>query len=252
MFILLINKIMIYFIIVILPINGEEIKKYLQNTVNSAILFLLFAKENVMSAQTQDFNLSPASLWRRGVAFLLDCIIAVFPALVMLFVFTGSVWHNSVLLTPFPTTGAVVLALDLPSEVHHALNTDDGIYLFQDHSASDDNLITVPHEEYNVSLFASGCRMLSVLCVLFFAGYTTLCTVVFDGKTIGKKLMHIKVVPKEPVEKLWKPLLIRELCGKMLLNSLVVPVVISIVMVCVTREHLSLQDVLGGTRVVEE
>lgn len=194
---------------------------------------------------------SNANLFKRGIAYILDCIISVFPALVVMFIFTGNLWHNSIPLTPFPVTGAVVLALDLPADVNRALNTEDGIYLFHSKEQNDDNLVKAKREEYNVSLTATACRMLSVLCVLFYAGYTTLCTVLYDGKTIGKKLMGIRVVPRESVPKPWKPLLLREGLGKAVLNSLGIPVLISIITVLVTKEHLALHDMIGKTKVIE-
>ena len=201
-----------------------------------------------MSESTSTYSNAP--LWRRGAAYILDCLIAVFPAAVVMFVFTGALWHPSYPLTPFPVTGAVILALDLPADVNTALNTEDGIYLFRDKNP-DPNLVISSHEEYNVGILATACRMGSVLCVLFYAGYTVLCTVLFDGKTIGKKLLHIRAVPREDVPKPWKPLLIREALGKAVLNSLGVPVLISLVTVLATKEHLALHDMIAKTKVTE-
>lgn len=192
-----------------------------------------------------------ASVLKRTAAFLIDAVVAFIPALVMYIAFTGSysgwtpVWYES------PAIAAVTM-YDLPGEVNEKLNT------FENDDGS-------THEEYNVSFGASVCRLMSVFVIVFYVFYSTFCAYIFDGKTVGKKVMGLRMIlrdageePEEENEKKeWKKknnirIFVREVLGKVLLNSIPVFPVISFFTMIFTKDRLTLHDMMGKTCVIEE
>ena len=148
--------------------------------------------------------------------------------------------------------GAVSM-YDLPAEVNEKLNTFE----------NEDGETT--HYEYNVSFSATVCRVLSVFCIVFYVGYSTFCAYIFDGKTVGKKMMKLRMIvcdagqepEAEEEKKEWekknnKHIFVREVLGKVILNSIPVIPVISIFTMIFTKKRLALHDMIGKTRVVEE
>jgi hypothetical protein len=195
---------------------------------------------------TQKTNSAP--IVKRIVAFCMDAVVAFIPAFVMYIIFTGSyagktpIWYESPII-------AAVSMYDLPGEVNEKLNT------FEDTTQT----------YYNVSLGATACRAASWLSIGIYVFYSTFCVFVFDGQTVGKRLMHLRVVirdtepepEEEEAKKEWakknvKKLVIREVAGKVVLNSIPVFPVISVFTMLFTKERLTLHDMMGKTRVIEE
>lgn len=176
-----------------------------------------------------------APIIKRGVAFVIDALMAFLPALVMYIVFTGSYHGLAPLYYPAPVIGGISM-IDLPPAVNEEISlveSDDG------------GVISTT----NYSMTATLCRALSVVVIIFYVGYSAFCTILYDGKTIGKKLMGLKVVTDGDV-KLTKALVFREVVGKILLNSTVVVPVISLVMAVVAPKKKTIHDYIGKTRVV--
>lgn len=172
---------------------------------------------------------------KRGVAFLIDGFVAFLPALVMYIIITGGFTGYTPAFYPAPIFGAVSM-VDLPIATNDKLNimeTDQG----------------GTTEYHNVSLYATGARALSVFVILFYVGYQAFALVVYEGKTVGKKLMGIKVI-KEDGNKIDKGYLIREVGGKVLLNSTIIVPVISVITILVTPKRKAIHDMISGTRVV--
>jgi hypothetical protein len=193
-----------------------------------------------------------APILRRIAAFLIDAVVAFIPALAMYLVFTGGysgwtpIWYES------PVIAAVTM-YDLPGEVNEKLNTFD----------NEDGVTT--HQEYNVSFTATVCRVMSVVSILFYVFYSTFCAYIFDGKTVGKKLMGLRMILKDPgsepedeeQKKAWQKknnlhIFVREVVGKVLLNSIPVFPVISFFTMIFTKERKTLHDMMGKTIVVQE
>lgn len=188
---------------------------------------------------------------KRVAAFLIDAVAAFIPALAMYIIFTGGytgwtpIWYES------PVIAAVTM-IDLPPQVNESLNTFD-------------NGDGSTHTEYNVSFSATVCRVISVLSIVFYVFYSTFCAYIFDGQTIGKKLMGLRILirgqtdmPEEEEEQTkWKKknnkcIFLREVLGKVLLNSVPVFPILSFFIMLFTKNRLTLHDMIGGTCVMEE
>lgn len=192
-----------------------------------------------------------APILKRIAAFLIDAVTAFIPALAMYIVFTGGyagwtpIWYES------PVIAAVTM-IDLPPQVNEQLNTFDN----EDGST---------HKEYNVSFSATVCRVMSVLSIVFYVFYSTFCAYIFDGQTVGKRLMRLRILirgqtdmPEEKEEmQEWKKkndkcIFVREVLGKVLLNSIPIFPVISFFTMIFTKDRLTLHDMIGKTCVMEE
>ncbi len=178
-----------------------------------------------------------APFWKRSIAFIIDSLIAFIPALAIMLIFSFNQVYTVPLTYPSPLAG-VYLIKDMPSEMDDYLNT------FENEDGS-------TYTTRNVSLSASFFRSMTFLSVAFFALYATFCTVIFEGMTVGKRLLRIKVVCTEQSLKLSKTLIIREFLGKVLLNSLPIIPIISIFTVIFTSKHLAIHDMISKTKVIE-
>lgn len=188
---------------------------------------------------------------KRMGAFVIDAIVAIIPALTMYLIFAGSFKTWAPVYYESPIIGAVSM-YDLPLEVHEAVNTiehPDG----------------TSHEEYNVSFGATVCRIMSVFCIVFYVLYSTFCAYIFDGQTVGKKIMKLRmIVPmdedapedeeqkKEYEKKINTRIFRREVLGKVVLNSVPIFPIISVFTMIFTKDRLTIHDMIGKTRVVEE
>lgn len=191
-----------------------------------------------------------ANIVKRGMAFLIDAIVSFLPAFIMFFVFTGAIFHESAVLYPFPLIGTATLAISLTSEVNEAVNTENGIYLLRDDDQYE-NVVSTNSSRYNVALYATASRMLAVISVVFYCIYSAACVLMYNGKTVGKKLMNINVVNLDKNRSNKKSFVLREVIGKIVLNSIPVVPVISIVTIIFTKKHLAIHDIIGKTQVVE-
>ena len=76
-----------------------------------------------------------------------------------------------------------------------------------------------------------------------------MCVYLFDGMTAGKYLMGIQVAGRSGRCSA-KNILLRELLGKVVLNSTIIIPLISFIMMLVTPRHYTIHDLIGQTRVV--
>lgn len=174
---------------------------------------------------------------KRGFAFIIDAVMAFLPALVVYFIFTGTFTGYTPLYYPAPVIGAVSM-IELPAVVNEKVSTVE---------TDKGGVVT----NNNYSMVATGSRMLSVFVIIFYIGYGTFCTLVYDGKTIGKKLMKLRVV-SDGNENVTKAYIMREVLGKVIINSTVVVPVISIIMVLFMPRGKAVHDIIGKTRVISE
>lgn len=174
---------------------------------------------------------------KRGIAFVIDGVMAFLPVLVVYLIFTGTYSGYTPLFYPTPIIGAVSM-IDLPIVVNKSVSTvtdDDGAVI----------------SDTNYSMVATGSRMLSVAVIIMYIIYGTFCTVMYDGKTIGKKLMGLRVIPEDG-EKPVKAYVLREAVGKVIINSTIIIPVISLVMAIFAPNKKTIHDMIGKTRVVVE
>lgn len=172
---------------------------------------------------------------KRGIAFVIDAAMAFLPALVVYILFTGGFKGYTPLYYPAPLIGAVSM-VDLPVAVNEKVSnvtTEEGGTI----------------SKTNYSMTATGSRLLSVVVIVMYVGYGTFCTVVYDGKTIGKKLMKLRVVPEDD-GRMTKAFLLRELLGKVVVNSTVIVPVVSAFMAAFAKDKKTIHDYIGKTRVI--
>lgn len=174
---------------------------------------------------------------KRGIAFVIDAAMAFLPALVVYILFTGGFRGYTPLYYPAPLIGAVSM-VDLPVAVNEKVST-----------VTTDEGGTISRTNY--SMVATGSRLLSVVVIIMYVGYGTFCTIVYDGKTIGKKLMKLRVVPEDD-GKMTKAFLLRELLGKVVVNSTVIVPVVSVFLALFGKNKKTVHDYIGKTRVVME
>lgn len=180
-----------------------------------------------------------APFYKRVAAYIIDALVAFIPALAMYLIFTGTyngwtpIWYES------PVIAGVTM-YDLPIEVHERVNT------FENADGS-------TYQEYNVSFPATICRVMSVVVILFYIGYSTFCAYIFDGKTVGKKLLGLRMITEEEDQKKKnKNIFFREVIGKILLNSIPLIPILSIFTILFTKDGRAIHDMIGKTKVVEE
>lgn len=178
-----------------------------------------------------------ASFIKRGIAFVIDALMAFLPALIVYILFTGTYSGYTPLFYPTPLIGAVSM-VDLPVVVNEKVS----------HVTSDEGG-TISNTNYSMPATAS--RMLSVAVIIIYVGYSAFCTAMYDGRTIGKKFMRLRVIPEDD-EKPLKAYLLRELLGKVVINSTIIVPVISIVMAAVAPKRKTIHDYIGKTRVISE
>ena len=178
----------------------------------------------------------PASLIKRGIAFLIDCLIAVIPVVLISFIILQEIPKEAIITSPAPILGLADI-YDVPFAVSDALNIIDN---------GDGTSYEVPR---NVSFTATAIRMATWFSLVFYVLYTTFCTYLFD-KTVGKRLMNLEVVHcgnKKTI--VW--CLLRETLGKIILNTTLIVPIISVVMALCTKKHRTVHDIISNTMVVE-
>lgn len=190
----------------------------------------------------------PANPVKRAVAFLMDMIVAYIPALAFLIFFASTPVTNAPAFYACPIIGSLSL-FQIPGEVDTYMNNLV--------DASDSTTTAQLKEKQdsavrNVSFLATSCRILSIFVILFYVGYGACCTYLFDGITVGKYFMHLKVVPEDENRKFGITILLREGLGKILLNSIPIIPIISVFTILFTPSHKAIHDYIGKTRVLEQ
>lgn len=178
----------------------------------------------------------PASIIKRGLAFIVDAVVASLPVMVLFVLFAGMVMYIPVASYPAPAFG-FISTFELPDYVEDSLNSienDDGS----------------SYQVKNVSFSATSMRIITYLSMVFYLVYSAACTYLFEGKTVGKRLMNIQVVHTGDIKpEIW--CVIREFLMKTVLYSIPVFPIVSLVMIFVTPKHYALHDLLTKTMVTE-
>lgn len=210
-------------------------KGYMQHQILVFDSFICLCIGILMGSYNEKNYLAP--FWKRCLAFIIDSLIAFLPSLAIMLIFSFNQVYTVPLTYSSPLAG-VYLIKDMPLEMDDYLNT------FENEDGS-------TYTTRNVSLSASFFRSITFLSVAFFALYATFCTVIFEGMTVGKRLLRIKVVCIDQTLKLSKSLIIREFAGKVLLNTIPIIPLISVFTVIFTSNHLAIHDMIAKTKVIE-
>lgn len=181
---------------------------------------------------------SPAPLHKRLLAFLLDALIASIPAMILTYIFTEGIKILLFFLYPAPILGTTSI-ITLPLEANAYMNSlvPSGSF--------------AATELRNVSMIATLARVGSVIAVLFYVAYSAVATIFYDGQTLGKYVFKLTVVRRN--EGSFKTAaILREVLGKIVLNSTIIIPIISMITMLVTKNHLAIHDFIGQTRVISD
>lgn len=190
----------------------------------------------------------PANPIKRTIAFLMDMVVAYIPALAFLIFFASTPVTNAPAFYACPIIGSLSL-IQIPGEVDTYMNN---LVDASENTTPSQLKEKQENSVRNVSFLATSCRILSVFVILFYVGYAACCTYLFDGITVGKYFMHLKVVPEDKNRKFGITILLREGLGKILLNSIPIIPVISVFTILLTPSHKAIHDYIGKTKVLEQ
>ncbi len=197
-------------------------------------------------AQAAPLDKHIANPGSRICAYLIDAVLAVFPAFVITCVL-GSAMLSYLLFIfyPSPLVGASsYLGYAACSEfLETGTNSDMA-------SISEDGM-EVKFIRMDIKKPTTTSIAFAVLGLAFYFLYSLGATLVFKGQTIGKRLMHIKVRCSNTYPITKGRIFSRELLGKVILNSIPLVPLISIFTILFTKEHKALHDMLADTIVVE-
>ncbi|HEY5585019.1 MAG TPA: DUF1700 domain-containing protein [Ruminiclostridium sp.] len=229
--------------------NDEEISKELGSPAFLA-KSLLEEHSGKVTVQ-QDKRITNSG--RRISAYLIDMIIAVIPALIM-----SLVIGMGTIALPF------LLFITYPSPAVGA-TTYISFAAFTTGTASEVTRVTtseVKQNGENVDIVEKGINennmgngkqpslitsIIAGLSLAFYLFYSFVCTLIFRGQTIGKKLLHIKVRRSNTALVGSGAIFCREFLGKTLINSIPIIPLISFFTILFTKEHQALHDMLGDT-----
>lgn len=203
---------------------------------------------------------------KRLFAFLIDSVIAVVPVLVLAF-FVGKLFAVTPLLSvsyPSPLIGTVIYSsypvysstsIDVikltespaPMKQHVGFDRNDRT---GSPSAVIDNRpspVDSTRDPINPTL-----SFMAAVCIGFYLLYAFVCTLWLKGQTVGKKVMNIYVRKSDTDSVKSGTIIVREIVGKILLNSIPVIPLISLFTMIFTRDRKTLHDMLSDTVVADK
>lgn len=198
--------------------------------------------------QTSQMDKSIADPGRRLCAFLIDAAIAVLPMFVVTGVI-GSAMLSFLLLIEYPSP--LIGTLTSMSYASYTTIQEDVVIDINNNSY----IAPSKYRENAIRRAYNGPSPLSIAFAVFGIGfymlYSLTSSLIFRGQTIGKRLMHIKVMHSNKESAKRSNIFIREFLGKILINSIPIIPLVSLFTILFTREHKALHDLLADTIVVE-
>lgn len=187
---------------------------------------------------------------RRLSAYLIDCVIATLPALLISLVLLANTFLPFMMFvtSPSPLAGAPVYlsyasyaTLSNSTVITESSNGVDSTYVYRK-GLDGEWKLTEPN---------NSAQVFTVLSLAFYFLYSTICTLLLKGQTFGKKIMKIKVQRTNTERASGGTILTRELLGKVLINSIPIVPLISLFTILLTEENKALHDMLADTIVTE-
>lgn len=187
---------------------------------------------------------------RRLSAYLIDAVIAILPAFLISLVLLANVFLPCIMFvtSPSPLAGAPVYlsyasytTLSDATVITESNNGVDSTYVYKK-GLDGEWKLTEP--DNSVQVFA-------VLSLVFYFLYSTICTLLLKGQTLGKKIMKIKVQRTNTERASGGAIFIREFLGKVLINSIPIVPLISLFTILLTKDNKALHDMLADTIVTE-
>ncbi|BBI30801.1 RDD family protein [Cohnella abietis] len=224
--------------------TDEEISKELGSPAFIAKSLL----EEHSNQGTKQLNKRITNPGRRICAYLIDAVIAVIPML-LLSIFIGAYSLPYFLIAAYPSPANGVLATQALMIYTTSDSTSSVAISSRTESVDNENGVrTVVEEQRKNAKHPMPARsILAIMCLVFYVFYSLICTLLFKGQTIGKKLMHIQIRYSSTEPTTTKAIFYREFLGKTLLNSIPILPLISIFTILFTKEHKALHDMLADT-----
>lgn len=210
--------------------------------------------------ETKQLNKQITSPGRRLCAYVMDAIIAVVPALIAVFIIGRALALPYVLFLayPSPVAGAsAYLSYSAYTEysssgvVETYVIGEDGTKVTNANN-SESGLKSADQSHWKdgrkPSLITS---ILAIVGLIFYLIYSLVCSLLFKGQTLGKKLMHIKIRRSNTELVTRGTIFYREFLGKTLINSIPLIPLISLFTILFTKEHKALHDMLADTIVTD-
>lgn len=179
---------------------------------------------------------------RRLCAYVIDGIIAVIPALILSLVISTIMLPYLLFITyPSPLVGA---------SAYLGYSTYDNFKVTSSSEMQENGEKVVIEENRNYGGRPSPITsLMAVLGLIFYLFYSLICTLLYKGQTVGKKLMRIRIRASNTAMATTGAIFSRELLGKTLLNSIPLIPLISFFTILFTKEHKALHDMLADTTV---
>lgn len=181
---------------------------------------------------------------RRLGAYFIDTVIAVLPAFIVTCIIGSTLLSYFLLIMyPSPLSGVFVYS---SYATYQEFITIESIPYSPDNAETGRKIVREDTRKPSpVSIAAA------LFTLAFYLLYSLTATLIFQGQTVGKKLMRIKVRRSNTGPLTKGGILSRELLGKILINSIPVIPLISIFMILFTKEHQALHDMLADTIVAD-
>lgn len=198
---------------------------------------------------------------RRLFAYFIDAFIAVLPATILSLVFTANIVLPSMMLvmTPSPLAGSSVY-------LAYSAYTELSVNSFEESTIEESNVeesnadviskyvYRVGTDEMRSTPTAPGGTLTTTFIIsglAFYLLYSTLCTILFKGQTLGKKIARIKVKRSNTDIATSGAIFTREFLGKLLINSIPIVPIISLLTILLTKDNKALHDMLADTIVTD-
>lgn len=192
------------------------------------------------SAMSEKSGYTPASLGKRIMAFIIDYVLSLVP-LILLCAMEAT--RTAILLV----SSLMIFNPVLPAFLIFSLSPQERYFLSYSGSGVQGVFAYSPHVIY--------IRILLILLgFIFFWLYGTLAMTLMKGRTVGMRLMGIRVVKKD--RSALKPIdiIVRQFVGKVLLAGITsnISYIVSLFWAIFSKANNTIHDKLAGTMVIEE
>ncbi len=99
----------------------------------------------------------------------------------------------------------------------------------------------------NYSMGATAMGLFAFLTPVYFLAYGAICTCLYDGSSVGRRIFKLRVIADNGGK---KPLIIREVVGKILLNSIPIIPLISVFTILFRKDGKAVHDIISKTSVI--
>lgn len=188
-----------------------------------------------------DKSIAYALLGKRILAFIIDGFIAVIPSLIIAGTFISTVLFITY---PAPLDGASIY---LSVATFSQFTSESAVTEIQN---IDSNAVEYNNEKNNTERPSIVITTAILGSLFFYLLYSLVTTLILKGQTFGKRIMKIRVVKSSSSHAKFSNIFIRELIGKVLINSIPLVPLISLFTMLFTKENKTLHDMISDTIVV--